>query len=50
MKGVQKHFIEVFRLLHRPAAQHDVEVPGVLDDMKSQLRNCKVYLPCIYLQ
>ena len=39
---VQKHFMEVLCPLSCPAEQHDVELPGVVDDLKLQLLHFKV--------
>lgn len=46
---VQTHFLEVLRPLSRPAVEHDVDVPGVVDDLRSQLLRCKVsaYSSCM---
>ena len=40
--NVQAHFLEVFYPLLRPAAEHEVDLPGVVDDIRSQLLSCKV--------
>ena len=42
MDSLQKHFLEVFYPLLRPAAEHEVDLPGVLDNMRSQLLEVKV--------
>ena len=39
---VQKYFLEVFHPLSRPPDEHNIELPGVVDDMRSQLLECKV--------
>lgn len=42
---VQTHFLEVFHPLARPADEHEVELPGVVDSLRSQLLQCKVGAP-----
>lgn len=42
---LQAHFLEVFWPLSRPVAEHEVEQPGVVDDLMSQLLKCKVSVP-----
>ena len=47
--AVQKHFLEVFSSLSRPAAEHDLELPRVVDGLMSQLVECKASAPLIAL-
>ena len=42
VQEVQAHFLRALRPLSRPAVEHDVELPGVLDDLIMQLREYKV--------
>ena len=37
-----KYFMKVFHPLSRPPDEHEVELPGVIDGMRSQLLECKV--------
>ena len=39
---MQKHFLTVLYPLSRPAVKHEVELPGIVDDLKVQLLNHKV--------
>ena len=39
---VQQHFLDIFYPLSRPAIEHEVELPGVVDELKSQLLKCQV--------
>ena len=39
---VQTYFLEKFRTISRPAVEHAVVLPGVMEDMKLQLLRCKV--------
>ena len=51
--AVQEHFLEVFCPLSRPAVEHEVELPGVVDDLRSQLLKCKVsisFCVAVYLR
>ena len=46
VNAVQKHYLEVFLPLSRPAVEHEVEMLDVVNDLKSKLRDCQVaYLP-----
>ncbi len=42
MREVQTHFLETLCPLSRPAVVNEVEVPGVVDDLRSQLLQYKV--------
>ena len=45
--AVQKHFLEVLSPLSRPAAEHELELPGVVDELRLQLLECKASAPLI---
>ena len=40
--AVQEHFLEVFLPLSRPAVEHEVELPDVMDHLRSKLLDCQV--------
>ena len=50
MDAVQKHFLEAFYPLSRPAVEHEVELPSVVEDMHSQLLKCKASDSLVCLQ
>lgn len=39
---VQQHILEALRPLSRPPVEHEVELPGVVDGLRSHLLECKV--------
>ena len=43
---IQKYYLTMLRALTRPPVEHDVEQPGLVDDIRSQLLKCKV---CVFL-
>lgn len=43
--AVQRHFLNVFLPLARPAVEHAVEQPGVVEELRSQLLKHKVSAP-----
>ena len=47
---LQQHFLEVFRPLSRAAAEHEVELPQVVNDMRSQLAKCKVCVSNVHVK
>ena len=43
--AVQSHFLNVFLPLERPAVEHAVELPGVVEELRAQLLRHRVSAP-----